>query len=1794
MFGAAGSGARLDLQTPLLTGAAGAVLGLTAGGSVALGPGRGAVGGASGGGLGAEIDITAVSASLDSTVLLPAGKFTVTTTGSIALGAVATLDLAGAATGLFDQTADSPGGTVALQSASAGIVQAAGSTIDVAAAQASAGSVAIIALGGVVALGGTVLGGAGSGEATGSIDLRAGRLTDWVGLNQMLTQGGVTGGRTFEIAHGSLTVGDELVASSVSLSVDQGSLTVTGTINASGATPGTIDLAAIQGLTLAAGAMLDAQATVLHTDSTGVPIDAENAPQVSLTSIAGTLALAAGAAIDVSSADGIARGTIDLNARRVGTNDIAISAAGPLVISGVWTGSNDPSGSLAVYGWQSYRVGTTKDTTGDLTQAFLDRIDANDTQPFMAAAAANAGLQSQLAGLAAAAQGAFHLRPGVEIDSGAQGGNLAIEGDINLADYRYGPNATEPGALVVRAAGNLTINGSITDGFAAPENNAAHPNPDGRGWILLSGTEPFSADVVLPEKLFKPVVLGSGTSFPTANAVALNYPITIALATLNANVVIPATVTIAPAPSTGIGPYVIPAGGWVATAAIGNGSGQTLYHAGDLIPAGTVLQPGWTLAAGSVLPFQVNVKKGTVWPAGASLQAFNSSNVSLIGKLSLPGGTFIPSGTYLSFADGATSVSLRRLVDKQQGQIWAIAPMLPAGSLSWSIGLVAGADASAADRFSVQPSTALQGSGNIVLSDLHYSSPDLALQGEIPNYGFSVIRTGTGSLTLQAGGNITEYSLYGVYTAGSQSASISSADELPQAGFGDGTVLGATLPSGGHDWYNDYVTEYQAYYPTGGGNVLVAAQGGVYGDTYGSTTSTSPASDWVGNWLWRQGSGSTLGNGNDQSTAWWINFGDYVIPLGNDGAQLTTQPALVGFIGIGTLGGGNLTVIAGGDAGDTTGRDPNQRSQALVLAVASTGRVTGVNTAGDAVTGGTLAETGGGDLTVQIGGTLNGLAEQVAYDGLNGTFTDLRGDISVTAGQVGRIIYTYGTSDPVDPRAANPIVATVANEEGGIIVVAGDGTVTIDTMRDLVLGGAGDAGRLPMQNEPGFTVTNTDGSTATAANGGISSFSLWTASTSISLFSAGGNLTPTTQPLFGSLASAVSNDMQTDDRFLYPGTLLAIAPSGSIYYGTIQPQGSSMAYPLELAPAPLGQLELLAEGSVYASGYAIDISGANDDANSLSNPFRPLYTASYSDAATGATISASDAYAGAAGPYALFGFAADTPTEDLHADDPQPARIYAVQGDIVDLQFGQILNFSGASGITPSTWYLAAKPGWIMAGRDIVAAGTRPSIDPSTIGSAIGSEFPNEANSAFPGATVSGNLILNDGSNDVTLVSADRDILQSYFYIAGPGLMAVQAGRNLDQEDDGLLKSIGPVFDVSATSRDSGAGISVLVGTGSTDPDLTNFADLYFNPANLANPDVALTVPQNQGKVAETYQDQLLVWLQQTQGYTGDADAALAFFLTLPTQQQAVFVRQVFFEELVDSGREETDPSSPRYHSYARGKEAIAALFPTQAAGGGTIAYDGSITMFSGTLENAGTAIPDAATDLPAVFDAGIVSQFGGNLQVLAPGGDVLLGVSGGEQPGSNTGLVTFGSGSIQLYSLGSVLLGQSRVFTTFGGNVQIWSAEGDINAGIGTKTSVVYQPPLINYDSLGGLTLAPTAPTNGAGIATLISVPDVPAGDVDLAAPQGTIDAGEAGIRVSGNLTLAALVVANAANLQVSGTTVGAPTIAVSNVGALNAAAAAAGASQATASGTTDEQRRKRELAEASVITVEVLGYGE
>ena len=68
------------------------------------------------------------------------------------------------------------------------------------------------------------------------------------------------------------------------------------------------------------------------------------------------------------------------------------------------------------------------------------------------------------------------------------------------------------------------------------------------------------------------------------------------------------------------------------------------------------------------------------------------------------------------------------------------------------------------------------------------------------------------------------------------------------------------------------------------------------------------------------------------------------------------------------------------------------------------------------------------------------------------------------------------------------------------------------------------------------------------------------------------------------------------------------------------------------------------------------------------------------------------------------------------------------------------------------------------------------------------------------------------------------------------------------------------------------------------------------------------------------------------------------------------------------------------------------------------------------------------------------------------------------------------------------------------------------------------------------------TGAVAGSGIRTIESEPDVPPGDVNLIAPVGYVNAGDAGIGSSGNINIAAQRVIGAANINFGGTATGVP----------------------------------------------------
>ena len=280
----------------------------------------------------------------------------------------------------------------------------------------------------------------------------------------------------------------------------------------------------------------------------------------------------------------------------------------------------------------------------------------------------------------------------------------------------------------------------------------------------------------------------------------------------------------------------------------------------------------------------------------------------------------------------------------------------------------------------------------------------------------------------------------------------------------------------------------------------------------------------------------------------------------------------------------------------------------------------------------------------------------------------------------------------------------------------------------------------------------------------------------------------------------------------------------------------------------------------------------------------------------------------------------------------------------------------------------------------------------------------------------------------------------------------------------------------------------------------------------------------------------------------------------LPTEQRNLLTLEIFFRVLRDSGR---TTGADRYEA---GFQAIEALFPEGA-------QEGDITLTSRQIK----------------------TKNGGNISLFAPRGDLTVGL---EVSSPDQGILTEAGGNISLFVDGSVNVGKSRIFTLRGGNEIVWASNGDIAAGASSKTVQSAPPTRVIVDAqtadvktdLAGL-------ATGGGIGVLAAVKGVPAGDIDLIAPKGVVDAGDAGIRSSGKLNIAAVQVLNASNIQVAGSSTGvpsAPVVAAPSLGNLSVASNSVAATNSAANDMTKKPQSQPPAEESpSLISVEVLGYG-
>ncbi|WP_017775087.1 filamentous haemagglutinin family protein [Paraburkholderia kururiensis] len=729
---------------------------------------------------------------------------------------------------------------------------------------------------------------------------------------------------------------------------------------------------------------------------------------------------------------------------------------------------------------------------------------------------------------------------------------------------------------------------------------------------------------------------------------------------------------------------------------------------------------------------------------------------------------------------------------------------------------------------------------------------------------------------------------------------------------------------------------------------------------------------------------------------------------------------------------------------------------------------------------------------VTVGG--GNLSVHAGGDVLSGDYFVAKGTGTITAG--GRI----GSDFNVQPQLATQTTVAVST-----VLAAQDGVFDVTARQGADIGAVLDPSYSNVFNSPGGAPTSrvnleNDYRRYADAQG-------YSATSAVNVLSTTGDVQ------FGTLAGLLTGTNGT-----LPASVNLTAFDGGI---NVESGGT-------LYPSAAGQLNLIGNQSVNISNAAA-LTGANLSANFVMSDADPSQMPSPTQPHASPSAHAASA---------------------LHAADTAPARIYSLNGSIVDGVFG-------TSGFYTQLALLSVdKPALIQAGQDIV-------------------------NLAFQGQNLRG--------SDVTRIVAGRDIFDTplapnagqvfpTLVLGGPGTFDVEAGRNIGPLTNPMqvraagITGVNVVTGIDAVGNTNNpnlphesANVNVLFGVG-PGVALADFVSTYIDPASsvagVPSATPALIAFMEQYDAGLGVDTGLQKDRQAAQAAVGTLTASEAWkqFQALPSYVQQLFAEQVLFNVLTQVGEDYNNPSSAYAGKYARGYQAINTLFPA------------SLGYTANNLEGGSNGADKLAnTGNLDIRSTTIQTQQGGNVSILGPGGQALVGSTSAPQqivsngtvvvgPGM-MGILTLEQGNIDIFTDQSVLLAQSRIFTEQGGDLTIWSSNGDINAGKGAKTSADTPAPQYVCDANHYCIVDARGEVTGAGIATLQSVPGAPPGNANLIAPRGTVDAGDAGIRVSGNLNVAALHVANVDNIQVQGTSLGVPVTQAVNTGALTAASSAASA---------------------------------
>ena len=1738
----------VEIKAPVIVGLGGASTGIRADGTMVMD----LVGndpGALKPGLGASLTFTGSTVTADIPVLAPSGSISIeSTSGDLNLSAL--LDVGGTAKSFPGVIKYTDAGVISLSS-QGDIKLNTGSDLNLS-AQAAAGSAGTLRL---TAPNGTLLmegegnpfrASKGNGGKAGTF------LADFFGYNGgnlnplqvILKPAGFTEKQDLRIRNGDVTLADA-TARSFRLSADSGSIMVTGTINASGKTGGTIGLFAGQSVILESGSVLDVHGEKLDAAGKGglINLEAGSSPSAviasqgrvdtgtSFASDVSVIDLRSGSKLQLGVGANLEAGTVMLKAPQtadasdlqinpifsviekaesiiaVGNNKIDVAGEGAVSIDPIkkYDEVVHPLPGQSVIGEDGGAYKLTMDA--DLYAQFI----ANEVAPGEFADPATSPYWTRIAPVW---DSETTYAPGSKVvvyNDGTEAYNIYTRTDYTAGD---GEPMPEPGTeewekhwILEADEGNYKV-------------------------LALRNAEVFDQAMVEPDrKNFAKAFADRIRVRPgqeivnSSGGLLLNSDWDLSLARYGERLYV-LDAKGAPVPWTESGP---------------TDSTKTYQMIGR--------EPGLlSLRAAGDITFRGSLSDGF----GDSVQP--AADVDFVkGLYYAPLIPLLARGVTEEESDGGPVVKVGELVRQD----------------SWSYRITAGSDFSSA-----LPDAVSAGQGDIVIGVPGNPLPEAAGQSTsaiIKSSGqYQVIRTGTGDIALSAARDMQLLSPFAsVYTAGTvvTDPTMGGRFDLPVVNLAE------------HGKYNLGTLDdpYPVQYSSGGGNIVIEARrditrlkallnedGEFLYDPSGNLRLTADSSlQLPSNWLMRRGAvdpatGLFDSKGEEVlSTTWWVDYSNF-------------------FQDVGALGGGNIVMNAG--------RDVANVSASIPTSYRMPGKDAEGNTIAPSING--AVELGGGNLSVTAGNNIDA-----------GVYYLERGQGSLKAG--GSII-TNPTRDPA-MSAVNGQDSASSEAWLPTTLFLGKGNFAVEAGSDLRLGPVANVFLTPQSVNNSLWYKTY--------------FSTYSSDSSVSALSLAGNMTlagygateldPYPHPLLrlwydqqlgptgisSSIASyrvpwIRSSEFQTP--FLEAQLSLAPATfSASALGGAITLQGN-----LTTAPAHRGDLSLVASGVInglastgsYNGGTVwmssslnlSDASPANlpgvasplSKRSSLSADERDDLNANAQDAGGSYFTDTLSSLFTESGSYA--GIRALIETKQalhdstiLHKGDPVPLRLIASGGDI--------------SGLT----LYSAKRAEVVASGDISDVGLHiqnlSSSDISLV-SAGGSFRGYDPASQLRASALAASLLANNSAY------AQEAFPSGDIQISGPGTLQLLAGKDIDLGNAPLFSGDSTIW-VGLTSignaRNPGLpfqGADIVAGAGLNLP-----RGLSTKPNGIGLAEFTRDILKGEGG------DIYLSKLNETMTYSGHSYpfgkrlTAASFepgSTDLTAEEKALAQLQLFYIVLRDTGRNYNKPTSPGYRSYKTGEKAIAALFDD--------------------LD------PEAVTGFGSIkaWARDIRTKNGGNISIVAPGGGLSLSSISTGSSLTPPGIITESGGGINIFTRNSVDIGIGRIFTLRGGDITIWSDKGNIAAGSSAKTVASAPPTRVLIDPQSGDVVTDLAGlATGGGIGVLATVPGIPKGNVDLIAPKGVIDAGDAGIRSTGNLNLAAEKILNADNILAGGVTAGAPPPAgpaaappaaappaAPPAGAGTAAAAANNAAENSAG---KNARNDQAEPPASIISVEVLGYG-